>query len=382
MLIQDIYELDIFIDDLNIFGANGVTFQSASIYEAIMNPIPTCSLTLTIPMGWMDNRSLVDGTKIRFTLKNKIFNIDNSYDFRLFNINHLELYQSFLTVTLDGVMDFFAGYSHANTYNMFSSSADVFRAIASAHGLMNEIDNTNDVQLWIAGENNIYKYLNLLAQYGWVNETSGMFWCLDRHKILLYKNLSGLFRERQEKIWTFIQTSKPNIKNKEYAYSKARASLQSGTNNLKNEGYGGTDTYFDLLSYSWKDVAARKVIAESNLINISKELSQGLAQEWYPFNVGNFHPNYELALKQNRRVLSTYSTYITLTCEYFQPYRIGQIVNYDYLDAQDINNKIKSLSGVYCITANQIKFSLSSVSSVLELVMQGFNGIPLTQEVY
>ena len=71
-------------------------------------------------------------------------------------------------------------------------------------------------------------------------------------------------------------------------------------------GYGGIDNYFDLIDYQWKEVSAKKVIAESNILNISKELSQGLAQEWYPFDVGNFHKNYWLAkIKTNEYYLHT-----------------------------------------------------------------------------
>lgn len=382
MLIQNLYDLNIFVDELNIFEAPGVVFVKGDIYEAIMNPIPICELELVVPTGWIDDRSLVDGTLIRFQIRSDEFNIENRYDFRLFNIKELNAEQRYMHITLEGVIDFYDGYSHANEHNMYGSTSSVFKSVATKYGLRNEIDNTNDAQLWVAGENNLYQFLNKICKYGYVDETSAMFWCLDRHKCLLYKNLTTLFRNRQEKVWTFVQTPTPNLKDKQYGYTSASASIQAGLNNLQNGGYGGSDIYFDFPSYSWKEVASRKVVAESKLINISKDLSKGLAQDWYAFNIGNFHPHYVLANKQNKRILSTYSSYVTLTSQFFQPCRIGQIVNYEYLDAQDQDNKIFALSGTFMISAIHIEFALSAISSIYELVMQGLNGTALTRETY
>ena len=382
MLVQGLYDLNILIDDLNLFEAEGVAFVRADLYEAIMNPIPVCELEVNVPLTWLDDRSIVDGTLIEFRLKSEILDLNQIYRYRIFNIKEIDANQQFMHLIIQGVIDFFDGYSHPNEHNIYGSSATVFQNIAKQYKLTPVIDSTNDNQLWVSGRNNIYQFLNQTAQYGWVDDTSGMFWCIDRHKFLLYKNLTSLFRQRHENIWTFLQTPQVDIKKKQYNYTNAKASVQSGTNNLKNEGYGGSDTYFDLLSYSWKEAHAKKVVAESALINISKELSKGIAQEWYSFDVGNFHPNYFKAYKQNKRVLSTYSSYVTLECQFFQPYRLGQIVNYQYIDAQDINNKVRFLSGVFMIDAIHISISLTAITSTVELVMQGMNGKPTTREVY
>ena len=382
MQIQTFYDLNIFIDDLNIFDAPGVVFVRGEIYESITNPIPSCELELNVPTNWLDYRSIVDGTQIRFSLKSEQYNINNNYDFRIFNIKELSLQQRFAHIIIEGVIDFYSGYETGNTFNLNAPSSEVFKKVASTYGLNNEIDATNDLQTWVAGENNTYQFLNYMAEYGWIDETSAMIWFIDRHKYLVYKNLTTLFRQRQDNIWIFKQTPDPNISNKEYGYTGASSSIQSGLENLKNEGYGGTDKCFNLLTYSWDDIYARKVIAESNIINISKELSKGLAQEWFPFNVGNNHANFYKAYKQNKRILSTYSSYVTLQCQFFQPYRIGQIVNFEYLDSQYIHNKIIALSGVYIINAIHISLSLKNITATVELAMQGLNGEAITREVY
>ena len=131
-----------------------------------------------------------------------------------------------------------------------------------------------------------------------------------------------------------------------------------------------------------KDVSAKKVVAESKMMNISKELSKGLAQQFFPFDIGNFHSNYYLAYKQNRRILSTYSSYTVLKTEFLQSYRLGQIVNFEYTDSMNDNNKLESLSGVYMIDAIHIMITTSSIKSNVELVMQGLNGKNTLQETY
>lgn len=382
MIIQDIYDLEIFIDDLNIFDTSAASFVRADIFESISNPIPTCNLEVFLPIDFIDKRSIVDGTLIKFHISSKTLKLDEEYKFRLFNIKELELQHKYMHVILEGVIDFYNGYSGANKYNMYATTSNVFQKIASDYNLTSDIDSTNDAQLWVAGQNTIYQYMNILAQKGWINETSGMFWCFDRQKRLLYKNLTTLFRERQEKIYTFVQTPTPNLQNKEFGYTFAKASLQSGTNNLRNEGYGGTDYYFDLLTYGPKEAFSKKVVAESKIINISKELSQGLDEEFLPFDVGNFNPNYYNAIKQNRRILSTYSSYVTLESQFFQPYRLAQIVNLSLIDAQYQDAQVKALSGTYMIDAIHLDISLKAITSMVEIVMQGLNGKALTREVY
>ena len=64
------------------------------------------------------------------------------------------------------------------------------------------------------GKTTYINFLGSVAKHGWNDETSAMVWCFDRHKILLYKNLTRLFRTRSATPWTFIQQPNPNVKEK------------------------------------------------------------------------------------------------------------------------------------------------------------------------
>lgn len=383
MRVQNSYDLDIFIDDLNVFSAPGTLFVSADIIESIEDPIPSCTLTMLVPLGWINDRAIVDGTKIRFDIKSKEYDISESLCFRLFDIVQLSLEQKFCKIQLNGVLDFHPGYRFYNRFNMYGASSDVFKAVATHFGLSNNIDTTNDVQLWASGEMNLYCHLNNIAKFGWIDETSGMFWCIDRHKTLLYKNLTSLFRTRNQKCWSFVQASDSySFQDKRYGYSTATMAIKSGTENILHEGYGGDDKYFDTTSYQWKFPTAKKVVAESSLINISKELSNGLNTNWYPFDTGNFHKNYWLARKQNARVLSTYSTYAILQSSRLMNYRLGQIVKFALMDSQSADNTVKMGTGVYIINSISIHLTKHVITSVVKLAMQGLNAAALTRETY
>lgn len=377
-----IYDVELLIDGLSPFNTNGVSFVSLDIYEAIMNPVPNCVLRMIIPLKWLENRTITDGTLLTIGIKAPKQNIDERYDFRLFNIEKLKLNQNFVTVEISGVIDFYQGYKAGNDINSYGKSSEMFTKIASLGGLQTDIDPTNDAQLWIAGERNIYLFMSDIAAHGWIDETSAMFWCIDRQKRLLYKNLTTLFRNRQENIYTFTQRPPEQKTDKLYFYNNVEGHILSGTNNLQNEGYGGEDYYFDLTSYATKSVAARKVVAESKMINISKVLSQGVITQIYPMDVGNFHKNYYLALKQNKRILSTYSTYLTITTGNLQSFRLAQICNIEFMDSQTRDNKSTTVSNVCMIDAIHTTITTSNITAVLEVTMQGLNNPSKTQETY
>lgn len=382
MKIQDQYDLNIYIDSLNIFEANGVILVAAEITEAISNPVPQCKLCLTVPLDWLDERSIVDGTLIRFEIKNKDLDINENLRFRLFKINKVEIQQKTVKIELSGLLDFYRGYESGNEYNMFAPTSEVFKHIARVNKLTAEIDDTNDEQLWVAGENNTYQFMMKMATHGWIDETSAMFWCMDRHGILLYKDLTRLFAKRSSHIGKFIQQIYTDPSEKVYGYSAADASIQAGYENIVNGGYGGEDHFFNLLDYDLTPVNAKKVVAFSNLINIGKELSHGLAQSFYPLDVGNFHKNYYRAKKQNTRILSTFSTYVNVATTFFMPYRLAQIINFEHIDSQDPNNKVKLTSGLFTICAIKINMTTKDITCFLQLAMQGLNGKAITREVY
>lgn len=377
------YDLSVFIDELNIIST-GCLFVRATLFESIYAHIPTCEAEIVVPRQMLDQRSIVDGSKLRFEIKfnNEPNKPKESYTYRLYCITKLTQEQNYVNLKLEGIIDFYEGFTQANKYNALANTGEVFQTIALQNNLESSIDLTNDKQLWIAGEKSVFNFMQYMSEYGWINDTSCMFWCLDRRKKLLYKNLTTLMAQRSDTLYSFKQTDIPETEKLTYGYTVCEARIESGAENVYHNGYGGEDYYFDLLDYEQKQVSAKKAIAWSNLFNINKELSKGLKDTFMQFDVGNHHPNYAVSKLQNERLFATYSTYTTLTSQFFQPYRLGQIVNLDFTYMRDPKLKIDALTGIHIIDSIRIDITVSAITCKIDLAMQGLNGRSLVQEVY
>ena len=377
------YELSVFIDDMDII-ASGCLFVSASLYESIYAHIPSCELEVVVPKQLMDQRSIVDGSKLRFEIQ---FNFEKgkpkeSYTYRVYCIKRLTQEQEYINIKLDGLLDFYEGFTSSNKYNALATTGEIFNKIAQQNYLTAQIDTTDDKQLWIGGEKNVFNFMQYMSQRGWINDTSCMIWYLDRHRILVYKDLTSLIAQRSDDIYTFKQTDAPEKEKLTYGYTDCHAEINSGAENIYQGGYGMDDYYFNFLEYKQEQVSAKKAVAWSNLFNINKELSKGLNDTLCPIYVGNHHPHHALACVQNQRLLATYSTYTILDSQFFQPYRLGQIVNLDFTYARDPNLKVDALTGIRIIDSIRINITVSAITSKVELAMQGLNGRSLVQEVY
>lgn len=392
MEVNGIYELNVYFDGKGMINANDQgtidspdtnqdaligSFVSARIYESIENPIPSCEVECIFVPIFFNKGLLKDGTRITFKIENKLFKTEETLTFRLYNIKKLALKGPYLHVILEGLADFYNGYTDGNVYNFYGTSSKVFDNIATQNGLESSIDTTSDTQLWVAGQNNVYEFMNFVSKHGWAGKASGMFWCMDRQRRLLYKDIQSLFRNRSDNIYTFYQTPKINPSKNQFQYDLIDTSLMFGTNNIKNDGYGTHDYSFNLEKYELEDISATSVCPENNCLCISEELSQGLNYNWEAFDVGNFHKNYIKAAIQNKRVLATYGTHTILNCQYFQPFRLCQIVNLVYsstrTDEQSKYFNLPSLSTVYMIDAIKINISLKNIWASVGLVTQGLN---------
>ena len=88
MKIAERYNFDLFIDGLSVFNTPGVVFVSGDIFEAVANPIPTCQLDVIVPLSWIDERSVVDGATIKFSVEFLEMKkpLKHEYRFRIFSI--------------------------------------------------------------------------------------------------------------------------------------------------------------------------------------------------------------------------------------------------------------------------------------------------------
>lgn len=374
--IRNFYEFKILIGNVTVSTGAGASFISAVIDESIEDIYSICNVIFEGNESFISDNAIVDGTPIKIFIKSKELNFSYVYYFRVGKIVTVQSTEKSYRYTITGYTDFYHLFEPPTSFAFYGKSSQVFKNIADAYNLESEIDETSDEQLWVCSEQNIKEWLTFISSRGWRSETSGMFWCLDRHRCLLYKDINTLFG--LPSTYTFAPgTGSATLDSKTMYYVTSTVANKSIEENIKNNGYGGSDFNFNLLEYQLKETKANKVKAYSNIININKDVSNGLKQSFNPFNVGNFHEHYYEAHDQNMRVLSTFSTYYLLTCQFFQPIRLCQMANV-VKNSLSGGNTSKTLNMKSMIHKIQINLIDGNVNMTVGLCTQGFNGTSTT----
>lgn len=382
-LLADIYQVSIELKDADITKA--IRVNSCNIYESISQLIPTCEIDLTLPIDLINFKPEIfsDGTPITISLKTrddfKGFQINETYNFRLYKIAELEVDSVFLHCIVYGIFDCYKLFEDGNQYNANANTSEIVCKIAGVCGLQCEKDGTSDKQLWIAGEKNARDFIKYMAKYGYINDTSGIFWCVTRNKKLIYKNIITAFNNCSNgSCKTLLPAAGFDKNNKVITCTNLITTVNNGENNIKHSGYGGKDSYFVLKDYKLKKAYCNKTSACSSCCNVNSELSKGLSTVWPGFDVGNVHEKYYQAPRQNDRILAMFSTEFEAYCQFMQPCELTNVLDikyaYSYAKSSDSNiNILNPFSTKAMVHSHRIEISPMGVSSYIGLVMQGLN---------
>ncbi|MBR2239985.1 MAG: hypothetical protein IKO49_02010 [Bacilli bacterium] len=394
-LIADIYQVSITLGSSEL--TKYINIRTCSIYESIEDIIPTCALDVTIPVDYVNKNAeiLSDGTKIIIQINTvpdfNLFELNETYTFRLSGVEEIETQGPFIHCIIYGIFDCYKLFEDGNQYNAKANTSEIVCKIAGACGLECDKDGTSDNQLWIAGEKNARDFIKYMAKYGYIDGTSGIFWCVTRNKKLIYKNIITAFNGscssgNCNKL--FIPSPGPGGTRKgtedtnsvsAFTYTTISTDIKNGLNNLKYNGYGGKDVYFELKEYKNKNAECCKTTCcnGGGCCNINKELSQGLATIWPGFNFGNTYKQYYQAPRQNTRVLAGFATQLEAYCQFMQPINIADVLNVQYIYTYNEKNEgditFKLLTGKAMVNSHVIEISPGYVSSYVGLVMQGLN---------
>ena len=375
MIINKLYEVHILIGGMDIYDYGNASNLNCTITEDVFTGVPICALTFTSSPQFLSRFPIVDGTLVEIQIKSKVFKIDEKYNFRVAKLTATPN-ANLIFFELSCYLDFYELYRGALKYALCGNSSDVFQSVADRNNLQSMIHATDDRQVWVASEQNLANWLSTVAGRGWASDVSGMYWFVNRKKQLFYVDIDRLIYGTKAPRVTFQcgRTQLDDVENNIIKYQSFNITTNTGEENLFNNGYGGDNSHFSLLKYSVEDVQATKVRAASEIINISKELSQGLGETYSMIDTGNFHPHYYLAWEQNRRVLSTYSSYVNLVCEYFRPLNLSQVVTLKATASNKENSDINSLTLKYIISSLSIVINSSNIGMNIQLCSQGYNG--------
>lgn len=383
--------------------ANGCQIYGVEIHESITDILPTCRIEAQIPYFWIDNQYLTDGTKISIEMKideeiAKDFKklSENSYIFRLFSVEKIEDYGLSIRVMLNGIIDFLSGYGDGNELNCACTTSNVFKTCADKFGFSNRsIDNTQDKQLWIANGRNIYQFLTHCCQHGYMNDTSAMLWAIDRNKKLYYKNIVNCFNSDK---------ADASCKDGNCGSSTIRVgslgvpiitSVPFGLNNVTLGGYGIDSDVFQLCEqnsskYSYKNIKSDSLCKTSESTCLCKNGPKKQGQNWFPFDVGNHNENYFKAVTQNRQILASYSTFLSVRFSpttaivvknsivpFFEYFHLFDSHNIEYDIEYDQETKsfihMDALTMKAVVESIDVNITQAHASTNVRFVTQGFN---------
>ena len=380
MIVNSIYDIKVKIGGYEILDSQIASGFSAIIEEDISNGFPICQIQFTSSREFLTNTPIVDGTPVEIRIYCEALGVDETLTFRVSAVKTVAMGFSFVFV-LDCFLDFYELFRNCNKYAARGLSSEIFKNVAEQNKLKYNIDPTNDLQTWIPSELNLGSWLNVVANHGWFDMNSCMYWFMNRRKELFYKNLDKLFYETKNiRTFKFGNLMPGDIEGGVYRYKTIGFKMETGTENIFNRGYDGRNFHFDLLSYSLKTDNANKVRAITEIVNINKELSQGLEENNLAIDCGNFHEYYFMAEAQNSRIRSSLSTYTVLGCEYWMPVSLGEMYLLEPVASGTQDTYIPSLNCKYLISSIRTKITTAAVTMEVELCTQGFNGS--SQESY
>lgn len=374
MIINNDYEVFISVCGIELFDSGKASKVNCKITEDVVYSMPTCSLTFLSSREFLDGLPIVDGAKVTIQIKSNTFNINENLYFRVANMKTMANGNNMI-YNLDCVIDFYELFRDPIKYSMNNNSSEIFKKIMNDNGLIGSVHQTKDKQLWAPSEGNLGQWLSYIAAHAWSSPQSGFYWFMNREKNMFFLDIDKLIYESKDTVkFVYGDTMNDDVNSRTMRYKNLAIDTRPGEENLFNRGYDGANSHFDLLSYSTKHINANKVRAVSEIVNINKELSQGLGKNILQFDIGNHHENFFLAEAQNRRVLSTFSSYIALSCESYRPLKLSQVCTIQTVAPNNSNSPINTFDIKYIVDKIVTHISSSTINMEVELCSQGYNG--------
>lgn len=374
MIINGIYDVTFTINNIELLNSHIAAGFVFSYNENIVDGFPVCQAAFTTSYQFISSNPIVDGSLMIITIEDTISKTKETLMFRASAVK-ITPTMGVCSLTIEGYVDFYEFFRNPNKYAIYGLSSEVFSNVAQINRMNSDIDQTNDIQLWVPSEENVGSWLNLVAKHGWCSANSCMIWFVDRLRKLYYKDLGDLFyNSKNTKTFKYGSPLPTDKKENIYRYKSVDFSTDTGLENVKSNGYGGKNHRFDLLSYGIKTENANKVRAVTEIVNVNKELSQGVPENMMEFDVGNFHSHYFLAEKQNKRIRSLFSTYAKVISPYYLPIRLGEVVILVPSSNGTENEQVKSLNCRYIISSLSLTMTQNSISTNIMLCTSGYNG--------
>ena len=280
-------------------GTNTLTFLHMSC--STKGKLPTCHFKVTDTIKSLDQIFLQDGIPLQITLK-AYGSQTQIYNFRLFHKK-----KSFNGAAFEYEVD---GYWNAPIYwtgtseaGIQGTSSEVLAQIAKTCGLQFKGVTTSDAQLWMQRNRYYADFAKIVAQHGFITQSSYTVAGVDLTGTLLYVDANNLPAPTTQLI---AYQMVPGM----YTVTDYKAVTKSGLNNnltgYNNVRFTQSQAGSTLSSPNATVQFTPDTTAPLFNTAVQQQAARGY-QTFGPIDVGNVHSNYERAAYQNMRYANLYS---------------------------------------------------------------------------
>lgn len=359
---------------------NGVEFpveesglQTLTIHSSVRLFLPTVQLDLMDNQNFFTNQvPIEDGIRIEILIGDNSGDNPKSLKFRIWkwkNANQAGVPLFSIVGYLDAPM-----YMHqSSNTGMRGTSTAVLEKIANTSGLKFSGSGSNDMQVWLPGNQRYCTFAEQIAKRGYLNDQSFFQLATTLLGEMRYRNLSLLNTNSDV---PFFTRSDEKINNRDtYQITDQRHITNSGFANASG-GYAhqvvAQAIHRD--TESTKKLTIKR-LTENFMLNteVKKQIDRSRV-DFAPIDCGNVHPKYEAAAYQNLRSSMLYAFGNEVKIEEQASVDLLELVNYDsFMTDNTGNSKNATFTAAYVVTGKIIHVTTGNYSEVYQMYTTGLN---------
>lgn len=359
--VTDRLEVSVFLSGIEFYLEELNTLNYLHMGVRVQTLVPTVHMVLNDSIGQINASTMLkDSAPISIVFKTLGQERALTYNFRLFHFKTNPVGTGTL-YEMDGWFDSIPFWLTTSNEAIRGTSSEAMSQIATICGLKYDGVTTNDSQLWIPQNRTYSQFSKKIASSGWQNENSYMKAVLDFDGTLRYKNMNDLGEVKANLV-------KGQIKSGFQPIVDSRVKGASGLNN-KLTGYWDTKYNQSISTEQVFDKYSElRLVSDSRTALYNEEVrTQALRgrQSYGPIDVGNVHPNYELAKYQNTRYANLFNVggdFLTI-----YPTGLNMLDRFSYtapIAEGDFQDNVQS--GNYTVTAKAIVIQGGNYGEMVE----------------
>ena len=313
--------------------------------------VPMIHISLNDPIDFLlNNKLLFDNCLITIVIGDQSAQ-STTYEFRLNSFtNPGSAVSDSRNIEIDGYLNL-TKYWQSTSVTQFTGTSSALLGDISSKCALNYVgDKTSDSQTWFPRNLPYYEWARIVSERGYKSDTSCMQMGVDLSKTLVYRDIASM-----ESPISRINIGKPKP-GCIFGIDASPSSSPGAKNNLS--GYSSSIIEQDLVDPTHKATSKVRLSTRSEnkslAMNLQVKNEAGLGRVRFgPIDPGNVHPNYEVALYQNRRITNLFVNKLEVLVK--EPTNL-KLLDCVYIDLDNDNRDISKLGGTYRLSSRVVYF--------------------------